>query len=88
MVEFRRAEDKPVGIVDGGEQRFHGSGPLLALEILVVERDRREVVDHEIGSAGEFLAQCLQYRVRIGTGAQAAGHSDEADRFAVVQHAD
>ena len=87
MVELGRAEDEPVGIGDVGEQLFHDLRPLFALEILVVERDRREVVEHEIGAAGELLAQGLQYRVRIGTGAQAAGHAKEAERLFVVEHA-
>src|SRR6266478_4968310 len=69
VVELRRAQYEPVRLGDVGEQLFHDRRPLVAFEILVVEWDRREVVDQKIGAAGEFLAQRLKHRVRIGTGA-------------------
>ena len=77
VVELRRAEHEPVGRVDVGQQFLDRRRPLVALEILIVQRDRREIVELQIGAAGEFLPQGLEDRVRIGTGAQAAGHSDE-----------
>ncbi len=87
VVELRRAQHEPVGLGDVGEQFLDDRRPLVALEILVVGRDRREIVDLQLGAAGEFLPQGLQHRVRIGAGAQAAGHPDEADRLRIIEHA-
>ena len=80
VVELRGAQHEPVAFGDRRKQFLDRRGPLLALEILVVERDRREVPDRDLGAAGEFLAQRLQHRIRIGAAAQAAGHSNQADR--------
>ena len=57
-----------------------GSGRFSPFEILVIERDRPQVVDLEVGAAGELLAQRLQHRIRIGAAAQTAGHSNQADQ--------
>ena len=67
------------------EQCLDRLGTFFALEILVVKRDRPKVVYLEVGAAGEFLAQCLQHRVRIRAAAQAAGHSNQAGRRIVSE---
>src|SRR5690349_19222824 len=74
VVELWRAKDEPVAFGNRGEQRLDGLGAFLALEILVVKRNRSKVVYPQLGATGEFLAQCLEHRVRIGAGAQTAGH--------------
>ena len=55
----------PVAFGDRRKQRLDRRGPFLALEILIVERDGSEVPNHDLGAAGEFLAQGFQHRIRI-----------------------
>ena len=69
MVEFGRAKNDPIALGYRREQSLDRFGTFLALQILVVKGDRAQIVYLEVSAAGEFLSQCLEYRVRIRTAA-------------------
>ena len=65
MVELRRAQHEAIAPGNRSEQSLDRLGALLAFEILVVKWYRPQVIDFEVGSASELLAEGLEHRIRI-----------------------